>query len=266
MASLHEPSAEVVASGTLPSSAAERWGPRPGSATFSSSSPGKAMPVATAPALAARRLSVPPSPFASVADQAHVPDVSSYQQQPQLQHGMLMGLVPRPQSASFSSAVPDAEPEQHVSAQAAADATQNALLDEQQGPAGPVAATAAETHPMASVSTQQSPADPPLAASCLADGDAEGPTTRPASAFAPMAEAAPPPDWQAGARSGQKPAPEDEPYDEPLVQNPRFCGEPGDAYAQVSTCCLLLNIQHVVWQYPETMSYAARQDDSYLIR
>lgn len=224
------------------------------------------MPVATAPAVAVRRLSVPPSPFASVADQAQAPGVSPHQQQPELQHGMLTGCGPRPQSASFSSAVPDAEPEQHVSAQAAADATQNALLDEQQGPAGPVAATAAETHPMASVSTQQSPAGPPLAASCLADGDAEGPTMRPASAFAPMAEAAPPTDWQAGARSSKKPAPEDEPYEEPLVQNPSFCGEPGDAYAQVSTCCLLLNIQHVIWQNAGTVDCAARQGDSYLIR
>lgn len=197
------------------------------------------MPVATAPAVAARRLSVPPSPFASVADQAHAPGVSPHQQQPQLQHCTLTGFVPRPQSASFSSAVPDAEPEQHVSAQAATDATQNALLDEQQGLAGSLLVTAALTPPTASVGTQQSPAGPPVTASCLADGDAEGLPMRPALAFAPMAEAAPPTDRQAGARSSKEVAPEDKPHDEPLIQDHNSCGEPGDAYAQVSTFCLL---------------------------
>ena len=210
MAVLQESARQVHVDGTghrseqqvLP--AVAKWGPRPGSATFSSASPGKTTHTAqepdSAPTLAGMSLSMPPLLHsASLSHQPQAPDtmLDHYQQQ---QQELPAGVGPRPQSASYSSSLPDGLLLQAFSAQHAA--SPHRQMSAGAAPHGTLPETAQKLSPITSVAHQEDLDDCPLAAAPDSDGpDGDGLPARPASAFAPVAEEAPPPEWQAGAQA-----------------------------------------------------------------
>ncbi len=211
MAALREPAKQVHADSTghrheqqaMP--AVAKWGPRPGSATFSSASPGKTTHTAqepdSAPILAGLSLSVPLLHAASPSHQPQAPDAMLDHQQQQQQE-LPAGVGPRPQSASYSSSLPDGTLPRPTGAQPAASPHRHM----------PAGATPHETLPEAaqkllpitSVAHQEGLGDVPLAAVPNGESpDGGGLPARPASAFAPVAEEAPPTEWQAGAQAAE---------------------------------------------------------------
>lgn len=203
-----------------------KYGPRPGSATFSSTVPGQsALKEGQLNPLAKDSACAPESPFASVADQPHASDPAPDHQQ---QQDKSEGFGPRPQSASFSSAVPQAVSDSLACLQAATDAADSRMLQLQHDPAKTVAQPVPHANTLlASVpalSNSTGPDSVMLAPGPLSSspGDAEL-CVRPASAFAPVAEAAPPAEWQAGAQG------------EPCREEQPFPMQPDDAQAQVRT-------------------------------
>ena len=203
-----------------------KYGPRPGSATFSSSVPGQsALKEGQLNPLGKDSMCAPESPFASVADQPHASDPVPDRQQ---QQDKSEGFGPRPQSASFSSAVPQAVSDSLACVQAAPDAADSQMLQLQHDPAKTVAQPVPDADMLlasvTALSNSTGPDSVMLAPGPLSSlpGDAEL-CVRPASAFAPVAEAAPPSEWQAGAQG------------EPCREEQPFPMQPDDAQAQVRT-------------------------------
>lgn len=204
MAALQEPARQVHgADGSghrseqqvLP--AVAKWGPRPGSATFSSSAPGTTTHTAKEPDSAPALPGMPVLHTASLAQQPQAPGAMLDQQQ---QQELPAGVGPRPQSASYSSSLahgllhqptgaqPAASPHRHMSAGAAPHET----LPE----------AAQKLLSFTSAAREAGLGDLPLAAAPDSGGpDGGGLPARPASAFAPVAEEAPPTEWQAGAQA-----------------------------------------------------------------
>ncbi|KAL0018765.1 hypothetical protein WJX77_004615 [Trebouxia sp. C0004] len=203
MAVLQESARQVHVDGTgrrhehqqaLP--AVAKWGPRPGSATFSSSSPGhttrRAKEPDSAPTLAGMSLSVPLL-HTSLAHQPHAPDAMLGQQQQQQE--LPVGVGPRPQSASYSSALVNDPLHQPTGVQPAASPTRHMLTGAALHETLPEAAQMLP--PIIPAAHQEGLGDLPLAAA--PDGD--GLPARPASAFAPVAVDASPTEWQADAQA-----------------------------------------------------------------
>ncbi|KAA6422185.1 MAG: hypothetical protein FRX49_07936 [Trebouxia sp. A1-2] len=207
---LHEPARQVHADGTghmhkqQALAAVANWGPRPGSATFSSSSPGNVTHAVEepdpAPILAGLSLSMPPLHTASLAHQPQAPDAMLDHQQQKLP----AGVGPRPQSASYSSALPDGLLHQPTGAQPAASTHKHMI-----GGAAPhevLPEAAQKLLPITAAACEEGLGDLPLAAAPDGDSpdgdspDGDEAPARPASAFAPVAEEAPPTEWQAGAQ------------------------------------------------------------------
>ncbi len=211
MAALREPAKQVHADSTghrheqqaMP--AVAKWGPRPGSATFSSASPGKTTHTAqepdSAPILAGLSLSVPLLHAASPSHQPQAPDAMLDQQQQQQQE-LPAGVGPRPQSASYSSSLPDGTLPRPTGAQPAA--SQHRHMPAGATPHETLPEAAQKLLPITSVAHQEGLGDVPLAAVPNGESpDGGGLPARPASAFAPVAEEAPPTEWQAGAQAAE---------------------------------------------------------------
>lgn len=187
-----------------------QWGPRPGSATFSSTVACQASTshqggvTAHPDAGLANALCPPACPFASLAHQPHASDARLQQQQ----HDVPADFGPRPQSASFSSALPHAKPQQHAVAPAVVEAPVSALLQEPRLSSEPAALSLADgaalPPPALFIIDQTDQYGLAAAATVPADACNAGPSPgRPASAFAPVADQAPPADWQAATQVEQ---------------------------------------------------------------
>ena len=201
-------------------------GPRPGSATFSSTVPLQAGAAEQQQGLGKAVPTPPRSPFAAVANQLSASDGMTGQRQ----GGSAADLAARPQSASFSNAMLQ---------QGAMDAPVNkspptqqpASSPAQQLPtanfAVPAAAASAEDQLDDSLAASPTPTLPAAAAKAVwtavaAEGDAAASVAlalddvppgagtdkalqdRPASAFAPVAELPAPVDWQASKQMGSQ--------------------------------------------------------------
>ena len=211
MAALQEPARQVHADGNghrseqqaLP--AVAKWGPRPDSATFSSSSPGNITHAVkepdSAPTLAGTSLSVRLLHTASLAHQPQAADAMLDQQQQQQQQELPAEFGPRPQSASYSSALPDDMLHQPIGVPPAASPHRHVLTGA--APHETLPEAAEMLPPITSAGHQEGLGDLPLAAASDGDGpDGDGLLeARPASAFAPVADKAPPTEWQAGAQA-----------------------------------------------------------------
>ncbi len=208
MAALQDPARQVHVDGNshrheqqvLP--AVARWGPRPGSATFSSASPGKTTHAAqepdSAPTLAGMNLSMPLLHSASLSHQPQASDAMLDQQQQQQE--VPAGVGSRPQSASYSSSLPGGLLHQPTGAQPAASPHRHMLAGA--APHETLPEAAQKLSPILSAAHQEGLRDLPLAAAPDSDdADGGGLPARPASAFAPVAEEAPPTEWQAGAQA-----------------------------------------------------------------
>ena len=199
------------------------WGPRPGSATFSSTVPRQAGAAEQQQGPSTAVPSPPRSPFAAVAKQLGTSDGMTGQRQ----GGSAADLAARPQSASFSN---------EMLQQGAVNAPvsklplqQHASSPAQELPIAtsdvPVAATSAQDLLDDSLAASPTPAPPAAAAEAgwtaaapeggaapsIALAQDDVPTDsdadksfqdRPASAFAPVAELPAPVDWQASQKMG----------------------------------------------------------------
>ena len=203
MAALQEPARQVHADSTghRPEQQAlppvVNRGPRPGSATFSSSSPGHTTHTAkqpdSAPVLA--DMSLPLLHTASLAQQPQAPDAMLYQQQE-----LPAGVGPRPQSASYSSSLPDGALHLPIGAQPAESPHKHMLTGA--APHATLPEAAQKLLRITSAAHEEGLGDLPLAAAPDGGGpDGDRLPARPASAFAPVAEEAPPTEWQADAQA-----------------------------------------------------------------
>ena len=110
------------------------------------------------------------------------------------------GVGSRPQSASYSSSLPGGLLHQPTGAQPAASPHRHMLAGA--APHETLPEAAQKLSPILSAAHQEGLRDLPLAAAPDSDdADGGGLPARPASAFAPVAEEAPPSKWQAGAQA-----------------------------------------------------------------
>lgn len=197
--------------------AAAPWGPRPGSATLSSTLPVKPA-TATQQQAPSQPMQAPArSPFASVAQQPHNSHMALDEEQ---SGSRAAGLGTRPQSASFSNEmlhqvardkpVSELLLEQHsMPAQtfpAAAASSEAAMAEAELGtpPSAAQPASLTDPRPAAEAVSTAGAAEAAVEVAAVAQDDAfsvEAAEGRPSSAFAHVAELDPPGDWQAGRQA-----------------------------------------------------------------